>query len=601
MLAFTLICFTGFAEKRWIGGNAGNWNLVSNWQPAGIPGSSDTVVLNNDLNTSSYSVTLPDHAVSIHSLVIDPAEGLTIQFILPASNLSSPALLINRTGNGIIIKKGGAFRNSSGLGSGQSIQINGMLCIYNGGSYVHNTRSSHAIEIVAKLSTAAGTEKGSFEFDVPGGSYPISLSNRTYGTLILSSNASGGSQTYNASGTNPVVVNGDFCINDGVQFNADLAKALYIHGDYMQNGGVFNMASQPNNNPVIIMGNLTQASPGIITETSSGLPVIELAGVVNQQASLAGAIINSIAFKINNANGVTLLKPLLLGFKLELTRGKLKTTATSLLMLSDNTIVEGGSSVSFVEGPMRKKGDDDFEFPVGKQGDYAPVKITGAGAASDEFQVEYFLANATTRFGDVVNDHSMVRISTLEYWVIEKLSGSSLKKVGLTVGTYSNATALDKIVVARWDPAVSMWKNEGNYSYQGVATGIVQSNIVAGFGVFTLASTTENQNPLSVSPSENRIHLHAEGINGKQSLSGELSIYPTVVKDHAVIKFHLTKAQTVTVVIIDLHGRILTRINRHLRVGINSVNLNLDHLTAGAYFVQLHSNERNKTVHFFKY
>ena len=600
VFTFTIICFGGFAEKKWIGGSTGEWNNVTHWQPAGIPVSGDTVVLNNDLNTKSYTVTLPDHAVSIQSLVIDPAEGLTIKLLLPSSNLSSPALLVSSAGDAVTIKKGGVFVNSSGLNSGQSIQLNGMLIIHSGGHYIHNTRSSHANEIVARLSTAAGTEKGIFEFNVPGGSYPISLSNRTYGTLILSSDASGGSQTYNASGTNPVVINGDFCINDGVQFNADLSKSLSIYGNFIQNGGVFNVASQPNNNPVIIKGNLSQTSPGIITETSSGFPVIELAGILNQQVSLAGTISNSVIFKINNANGVTLLKHLSLGFKLELARGKLKTAAGSLLMLSDNTIVAGGSAHSFIEGPMRKKGDDDFEFPVGRQGDYAPVTITGAGAVSDEFQVEYFLANPVTLYGNLINDPSIVRISKLEYWTVERLSESSSKKVSLSVGTYSNATALDKIVVARWDPGLFMWENKGNFSYQGIATGIVQSNMINSFGTFTLASTIESQNPLFVSLPENLFQLHAEGITTRHSVSAKVSMFPTVVKDHAVIRISSTKAQAVNVLIIDLNGSVLTRFYKHLKLGDNVVDLNLSHLAAGSYFVQLHINERKTTVLFLK-
>lgn len=598
IFAFTVICFTCSAEKKWIGGISGEWDNITHWQPAGIPVSGDTVVLNNDLNTTSYTVTLPDHTVSIHSLVIHPAEGLTIKLLLPSSNLSGPAFLINGTGDAIIVRKGGVFLNSSGLSSGQSLQLNGMLCIYSGGHYIHNTRSSHAIEIVAKLSTTAGTEKGVFEFNVPGGSYPISLSNRTYGTLILSSDASGGVQTYNASGTNSVVINGDFYMNEGVQFNADLTKPLYINGDYIQNGGVFNMASQPNNNTVIIKGNLTQASAGVITESSSGLPVIELAGNLNQLVSMAGAITNSVAFKINNANGVTLLKHLLLGFKLELARGKLKTAANSLLMLSDNAVLEGGSQDSFVEGPMRKKGDDDFEFPAGRQGDYAPVKITGTeGAVSDEFQVEYFLANPVTLYGNLIDNPSIVRISALEYWAVERLAGSSSKKISLAVGTYSNATALDRLVVARWDPGAYMWKNEGNFSYQGVATGIVQSNTVNNFGIFTLASTSENQNPLSVSLTSN---LFQSYVATKQSLSEKVTLFPTVVKDHATITINSTKAQAVIVLIVDLNGRILTEINRHLRVGNNLVHINLGHLAAGAYFVHLHINGRKKNVRFIK-
>lgn len=595
---FTLFCVSCLAEKKWIGGSTGEWDNITHWQPAGIPVSGDTVVLNNDLKAISYTVTLPDHAVSIHSIVIYPAEGLTIKLLLPSSNLSSPAFVINSPGDAMVIRNGGVFQNSSGLNSGQSIQINGILWIYSGGHYIHNTRSSHANEIVARLSTAAGTEKGIFEFNVPGGSYPISLSNRTYGTLILSSDASGGSQTYNASGTNPVVINGDFRINDGVQFNADLTKPLSINGDYIQNGGVFNLASQPNNNPVIIKGNLTQASAGVITESSSGLPVIELAGNLNQLVSMAGAITNSVTFKINNANGVTLLKHLMIGFKLVLARGKVKTTANSLLMLSDNTVAEGGSQDSFVEGPMRKKGDDDFEFPAGRQGDYAPVKITGtAGAVSDEFQVEYFLANPMTLYGNFIDDPSIVRVSTLEYWAVEKLSGSSLKKISLAVGTYSNATALDNMVVARWDRVVSMWKNEGNFSYQGVATGIVQSNTVNNFGIFTLASTSENQNPLSVSLTSTLFQSYAAT---KQSLSEKVTLFPTVVKDHATITINSTKAQAVIVLIVDLNGRILTEINRHLRVGNNLVYINLGHLAAGAYFVHLHINGRKKNVRFIK-
>lgn len=601
ILIFNLTCFTGFAEKKWIGGNAGNWNMVSNWQPAGIPDTGDTVVLNNGLNRTSYTVTLPDHAVRIHSLIIDPAEGLTIQLILPPSNLISPALLVNNAGDAIIIRKGGAFRNSSGLSSGQSLQLNGMLCIYSGGSYVHNTRSSHAIEIVAKLSTAAGTEKGAFEFNVPGGAYPVSLSNRTYGTLILSSDASGGIQTYNASGTNPVIINGDFYINDGVQFNADLAKPLHINGDYIQNGGVFNMASQPNNNPVIIKGNLTQASSGVITETSSGFPVIELAGILNQQVSLAGAITNSVAFKINNTNGVTLLKHLLLGFKLELARGKLKTATNSLLILSDNTVVEGGSQNSFVEGPMRKKGDDDFEYPVGRQGDYAPVKITGAaGAVSDEFQVEYFLANPVTHYGNLIGDPSIVRISTLEYWAVERLSGSSSKKVSLAVSTYSNATALDKIVVARWDPAVSMWKNEGNYSYQGITTGVVQSNTVDDFGGFTLASNTENQNPLSTLRNEKTLQLLAEQFSSNLLFPGSVTLFPTIINEQASVLIRAKNQQPVSVVILDVNGRMLKSLSRQLKIGDNLIQINVSNLAAGIYFLRLYSNGKNKVLRFMK-
>lgn len=529
-----MIWHYSLAQKRWIGGTAGNWDNDSNWQPAGMPGNTDVVVLDNTFQIDSYTVILPNSAVNIHSLIIEPSDSIRIELILPASNISSPALIANHIGDAIVIKKGGIFRNSSGLISGLSIQINGMLRITNDGSYIHNTRSSHAADIVAKLSAASGTENGIFKFDVPGGSYQISVSNRTFGTLILSSNASGGTQTYNASGSNPVSIIGDLHIKEGVIFNLDLTKDMVIYGNYIQEASTFNLASQSNNNTVRIKGNISQAASAIISETSGGLPVIELGGNINQQVSLPGNIINSVALRINNPGGVTLINHLMLPFKLKLASGKLKTSYVSLLTLSDTGVVEGGSYHSFVDGPMKKTGDEDFEFPIGKQGDYAPVKISGpAGAVTDEFMAEYFLADPKIKFGPFFENPPIFRISSLEYWILERSTGTSSKKLSLPVGTYSNATALDKLVVARWEPEGTVWKNEGNSSYNGIATGTITSNYITAFGAFTLASTVETQNPLSTAA---LINLNVRKWRENFLLTWEIN------KDYSPVYFEIEKS-----------------------------------------------------------
>ena len=77
--------------------------------------------------------------------------------------------------------------------------------IYNGGRFVHKTSNSHT-SYVSRLSRAPGTEKGIFEFDVPGAaSYTISLSGRTYGNLELSSSAAGVSKPYLSNGITTAV------------------------------------------------------------------------------------------------------------------------------------------------------------------------------------------------------------------------------------------------------------------------------------------------------------------------------------------------------------------------------------------------------------
>jgi hypothetical protein len=490
-----LFCFQAAAQKKWIGPVNGSWKDAQNWQPNGVPGMGDDVILDNATRKGAYLVALPDTTVNVHTLLIAPDAGAVIELVIPASNKSNPAFIITETGNSFNLKNGAVFRNASGLTSGESIQVNGIISIYNGGRYIHNSRSSHALQVVAKLSAASGTEKGIFEFDVPGGSYPISFSNRTYGTLILSSDASAGVQTYNASGTNVVTVNGDFQINTGVHFNLDLTRDMVIYADYIQNGGTFNIASQPNNNTVKIKGNIVQAVAAVITETSTGLPVIELCGEENQQVSFTGSLANSVTVMVNNPKGITLMSPLILPYKLQLTNGAIKTSQSSLLTLADNCIASGGSENSFVNGPMSKKGAGDFEFPVGKQGNYAPIKVTGpAGAVTDEFIAEYFIGDPGPAYGFQLENPPLIRISKLEYWLMERSKGSSSKKVSVTVGNFSDATNLQSLVVARWDGR--LWKNEGNAIFSGVATGTLTSNEVNTFGAFTLGSIVEMQNPL---------------------------------------------------------------------------------------------------------
>jgi len=568
-IIFALISHEVTAQKKWAGPATGNWEEARNWQPIGTPKSTEAVILDNSYQRSNYKVTMPDTTVNVSTLLLEPADDNIIEVVIPVTSKSSPALIINDTGSSFTIKSGGIFSNSSGLISGQSIQTSGMISIYNGGKYIHNTRSSHATEIVAKLSATAGTKKGIFEFDVPGGSYPISISNRIYGTLELSSNASGGSQTYNASGSSPVIINGDFQINSGVQFNLDLTKDMVINTDYIQKGGVFNVASQNNNNTVKIKGAISQAASAIITETASGLPVIEICGDQKQTVSLAGNILNNITFKINNLQGVALMAPLILPYKFELVTGVIKTSKINLLILLAACTASGGSVTSFVDGPVKKTGDSDFEFPVGKQGDYAPIKITGsAGAVTDAFVAEYFLGNPALLYGYSFESPPVVRISQQEYWGIERLAGSSPKKITVSIGNYSNATDLEKLVIVRWDAVQSLWRNEGNSFYSGIATGTLVSNEVNAFGAFTLGSTVMTQNPLP-------LHNKAMELQAKIILS-----YTT---RNAFLRFESPQNDLITIIVVDAGGRRVQVLKIAVLKGINKVPLELSPFAKGMY------------------
>ncbi len=586
LLILLLISFKSNAQKKWAGPTNGNWEDAQNWKPHGIPANPDDVILDNTYQKNNYKVAMPNAIVNVHALSLEPAAGNNIEVIIPATDKASPALIINDPGNSFNIRSGGTFRNSSGLLSGESIQVSGLISIYNGGKYIHNSRSSHATEIVARLSTAPGTEKGVFEFDVPGGSYPISMSNRIYGTLVLSSDASGGVQTYNASGSNQVLINGDFQINDGVQFNLDLTKDMVINADYIHKGGVFNIASQANNNTVQIKGDITQSTSATITETSGGLPVIELCGDHKQLVSFAGHLLNSVALKINNQQGIVLISPLVLPYKLQLTAGTVKTGKANLLTLLDNSTVSGGSGNSFVDGPLRKIGDDDFEFPVGKQGDYAPLKITGSGGSiTDEYVGEYYLGSPQQLYGNSFESPPVVRISAQEYWVLERVAGSSSKKITVFVGNYSNATDLGKLVIVRWDAANNLWKNEGNSFYSGIATGTLVSNDVKTFGAFTLGSTVIMQNPLLV----NAVRPDAVRVTAKRLPNINFKIFSSPVTSNAYLQLQAAQNDLVTIVITEVGGRQVKVLKIALFKGLNNIPVESDHLAKGVYFFTLYN------------
>ena len=222
-------------ERRWSGSaSTSNWSDPGNWSPFGMPSSVDDVILDNSIMSGNYSVDLPGvtSPIEIVSLVISPQSGNTITLNLPNSNSANPGLRVSGVGDALVLNEGGVFRNSSGASSGSGFELSGsgsQIRINSGGHYIHNTTRTHAVAIAAKLSTASGTENGVFEFDVPGTSnYALSLTGRTYGTMVLNSAQS---LTYTGSGGSSLSVKGSLIIGNNVTFSPDLAGLIEIENN----------------------------------------------------------------------------------------------------------------------------------------------------------------------------------------------------------------------------------------------------------------------------------------------------------------------------------------------------------------------------------
>jgi len=510
VFVFTVTVFFANAQIYWDGGGGnGQWNTAANWVGDVLPLSTDDVVLDNSNVSGTYTVTLPTGStnITVLTLTITPSSGNNITLILPSGNTANPGLTINgSSGDVLILNNGAILQNSSGASSGNGVAIAGTFRINNGGHYIHNTRRGNA-GIVSQLSTASGTELGLFEFDVPsGGSYSPSMSNRTYGSLLLSSAASSGSITYTASGSNPCNINGNFEIASGVTFSTGFGATgvfTVFQNFTQQASSTFNMQNTTNSNLIIFKGDVN--SSGTITKSGAGNPTIQLAGSANQSVSITD-LQNTVIFEINNNAGASLTSPLLLPESLILTNGKITTTSTNLLTLPDTATYSGGSASSFIDGPIKKFGSGDFIFPVGKGGIYAPIGISGGsgGVSTDAFTAEYLRLDPRPIFG--INYATGIdHVSWVEYWQLDRNAGTASKVVSLDVHATSFCWEPTNTFISRFDG--SQWTNEpstgsGFVSCSGGASqcGTLTTNsAISNFSPFTLATDRPyNDNPLPI-------------------------------------------------------------------------------------------------------
>lgn len=506
--------------KSWTGfGGDASWTNPLNWSGNSVPQTTDDVLLDNSLLPVAYQVTLPDSAVVLKSILISPSPGRNIELILPKSNIIINGLTVTGPGYGIELKAGAIFRNASGLSAGESLSIADSMKIEDGGRYIHQTRASHANNILRILSTAPGTEQGIFDFDVPRASYTISVSNRTYGSLELHATAQGSTVNYTCSGANPLHVRGNLRIGSTVNMSIDLSGLngnILVEGDFIQEGGQLNLASGTGDNTVLrIMGDLYQSSGSVITETSNGIPTLELNGQRMQEIAMGGRIINQVGFRMNNATGATLRLPLKIPWKLELNQGTIVSSPSALLVLDTicNVIVDSSRLTGvYIDGPLRKLGlnqEDHFLFPVGKDGNLRWLELKkGAG----NYTVEYIHQNPATIGSNI--GPGLHHISKLEYWsVIADGTINDQAKIELSFASGQSGIITDPnyLNVAKFQ--TSEWEDAGHTAVTG---NFQQGSVLSGNSDFsarnyTLGSVLDLENPLPLTT----IFLEVKEISGK--------------------------------------------------------------------------------------
>ena len=515
-----LLTFIGNAQLRWDGGaGSDRWMDEQNWEGDRLPGVSDTVLLDHSSVTGTYRVRFPDGdtAVQVQQLILAPGFGDSIFLWLPAGNTASQALWVDHVGDAIIIGNRGVFINQSGASSGTPVAVSntGWLRIENGGRYIHRTERGHTTGLVSRLSQEPGTERGVFEFDVPGtAAYTVSVSNRVYGALCFSAETSGGNKTYTGAGINPFLIRSNLEIRNRAAFNYGSNVGLMrIEGNCrIDSGGRWNLANGTRSSNIQLVGDLYLFG-GIQHTGSADSTLLEWCGTAQQQVVNKGTLQGSFRCRINNSQGVVFNSNFYFPVELELVSGSVRVADTAALYFSSEASVKGASSDRFIDGAIVKAGAAPFLFPTGEGNIYAPLAMSASDQEEDTIRVRYFRASPLSWFSvasepPVEIDH----LSDVELWEMEAGGSGGERLISLYAHPLSFVRDTSSLMVIGIEEG--SWKNKGRSSFnleeagalwlQGWVQAATTSSKARGF---TFGSTSDRAvNPLPVRISHFNVH-----------------------------------------------------------------------------------------------
>ena len=284
------------------------------------------------------------------------------------------------------------------------------------------------------------------------------------------------------AGGGGVACAGDIRIQTGMTLTmqaGDAKAVLEVNGDWKLCGTLV-----PNLGMVRFTGSVAQSIEGSQTTTFNAM-------VVNN----------------TSATGVTLNKPIIVTGSVAFTDGILFTDATNFITVNDDATSTGGSSASFVDGPIKKIGNDAFVFPTGDGTKWARVAISTGSSTTTEYTAQY-IASGYSSFaidgGGLLNN-----VSQLEYWSLDQ-GGASPTNVKVKLywedSNFSGITDCDgtpdDLRVVHWNSAGPYWEENitsVNLSGTCPTNGWVETSTAqTAFSPFTFGSRGSAVNPLPI-------------------------------------------------------------------------------------------------------
>ncbi|MFT5823638.1 MAG: hypothetical protein ACI8ZM_004900 [Crocinitomix sp.] len=159
--------------------------------------------------------------------------------------------------------------------------------------------------------------------------------------------------------------------------------------------------------------------------------------------------------------------------------GVIASDVTDILIVADNGTTSNASDDSYVDGYMRKVGNDAFIFPSGNDGFYGPIGISAPTGTTHQFEGQYiFTRPDDDGFDETSFDVTLGHISFVEYWKLNRTSGASTPTVTLSWDTPRSGGVINEadLRFARWDGSV--WRDLGAAAIMGApAAGTLDNSV----------------------------------------------------------------------------------------------------------------------------
>ena len=253
------------AATIWTGGASGNWSNSSNWSTGVVPNGAAVNVCINDARSPSSAVTL-DIGVTVHNLIIDPSNSLTI----------ANGEVLDITGQiqnaGLIAVAGSSNNTFLNIDAAVTLTGGGSVTLANGNTYIRENGTGTLTNVNNTIS----------------GTGIIGNDNLTF------INQAGG--TVNATG-NALLINAAGVVNQGL-FEATGAGVLEVNVTVNNAGGTITAA---NGSQVQFLGGAV-IQGGLLSTASGATFLGSFSGDIVLDGSSHGTLTNTAAYTIANGS-----------------------------------------------------------------------------------------------------------------------------------------------------------------------------------------------------------------------------------------------------------------------------------------------------------